>query len=770
MMKLFIKTTSIILVFLFVSGALLLFLSPRPPLLEGLSFSSAVYDDNHHLLRLTLNKEDKYRLFTPLQAIPPRLISASLLQEDRYFWWHYGVNPFAIVHALYETYVKKSRRMGASTISMQLARLRFGIYSKQWIGKCVQIFRAMQLERHYSKKELLEAYFNLAPYGGNIEGVAAASLVYFHKPIGQTNLAQLLTLSIIPQNPTKRSASNPQLKHIRERLFVRWLKEHPDDKTESASFKLPLQLYSVQQLPFIAPHFVNDILKANTPKTHSIETSLNLSLQTLLEKITRDYLRRKKILRVNNAAVLLLDSRDMSIKALVGSADFFNASISGQINGTNIKRSPGSTLKPFIYGLALDQGLIHPNTVLKDVPHQFGSYNPDNFDYDFMGPIKARDALILSRNIPALHLAKQLTGFNLYQLLVAAGISQLKAESYYGLALALGGSEISMKELASLYAMLVNHGLWQPLRSRLDEKSTISKRLLSPEASFLVLDMLKESTPPTGCLSNGQTQHRASWKTGTSSAYRDAWTIGVFGPYVLSVWVGNFDNKNNPALVGKTMAAPLFFELMHAISHETTAQNPIKSSKALNLIRIPVCKASGLLPTRYCHETETSWFIPGKSPIKKDTVFREVAINRQTGLRTCHFDENTGFAIYEFWPSDLLTVFKQAGIQRRSPPFFEKGCSFANYNGLKPQIVSPQSDLHYILRSKSAASHQIPLIAVTDGGIKHVFWFINETFLAKTRPDKPYFWSAKPGKYVIRVVDDNGLSDAQDMSIDNLNS
>ena len=759
------KLLSIILVLLFVCAGGLLFFSPKPPLLTGLSFSTAVYDDQQHLLRLTLSHDDKYRLFTPLSEIAPQVISTTLLQEDQYFRRHYGINPFAMLKAGWQTYVLKSRRLGASTISMQVARIRFAINSKTFSGKIAQILRALQLERHYSKDEILEAYLNLAPYGNNIEGIGAASLIYFAKSISKVNLPEALTLSIIPQNPTKRTPTNKNLKEIRNKLFKRWLEQHPEDKTQQARIDLPLEMQTLHSLPFIAPHFVNSVLnKVVSTKPQDITTTLDLRLQAILRRITAHYLARKKNLGVTNAAVMLVDTRDMSVKGLVGSANFFNPAISGQINGSETKRSPGSTLKPFIYGLALDQGLIHPNTVLKDVPHSFGGYNPENFDYDFMGPIKAKDALVLSRNIPAIYLASQLHSPNLYQLLEEAEVSNLKSESYYGLALTLGGAELTMKELTTLYATLVNDGLWYPLRMRKDEPRLPGKRLLSPEASFLVLDMLKETARPE-FISTQQTLPVA-WKTGTSSGYRDAWSVGAFGPYVLTVWIGNFDNKANPAFVGKNIAAPLFFELIDAIKHERgPLVNLEKRPEQLHLTHIEVCKASGMLPTRYCQNTEMTWFIPGKSPIKTDRIYREIAIDSKTGLRTCHVNENTRFEIYEFWPSDLLKIFKQAGIQRPTPPPYEANCSLMANNGLHPQITSPQAELSYILRANAPQKTEIPLTAVTDADVKTLYWFINETYLAKTPADQPLLWKPKAGKFVVRVLDDHGLSDARDIVI-----
>ena len=763
-MKKTLKLVSIVTVFLFVSAYLLLFFMPTPPLLGSYSFSKAVYDNQQQLLRLTLSKDDKYRLFTPINKIPEQLIAATLLQEDQYFRWHSGINPLALVKAIWNTYVIQSRKIGASTITMQLARIRFGINSKKPLGKLEQIIRALQLELHYSKDEILEAYLNLAPYSGNVEGVGAASLVYFHQPIEKISLPQALTLSIIPQNPNKRTPNNIELKQIRDLLFARWLEKYPEDQNKTTLFSLPLVMYQLNNLPFRTPHLVNAVLKSYSSQ-QELATTLDSRTKVIVERITQRYLARKKSIGVYNAAILLVDTRDMSVKSMLGSANFFNKAIAGQINGVATKRSPGSTLKPFIYGLALDQGLIHPNTVLKDVPHSFNGYNPENFDYDFMGPVRARDALALSRNIPAIYLSSQLSNPSLHQLLEQAYVSNLKPESFYGLSLNLGGVELTMRELVGLYAMLANDGVWYPIKALKNEDKRQGKRLLSREASFLVLDML-QNNPNSDYSYKNALSIPVSWKTGTSSGYRDAWTVGTFGPYVLGVWIGNFDNKANPAFIGKDLAAPLFFELVDGIQHE---RGPLvqlnKHPETMNLKKVEVCKASGMLPTRYCTNREWTWFIPGKSPIKTDTIFREVAINSNTGLRTCHIDESTRFEVFEFWPSDLLRIFRRAGVQRHTPPFFEADCALSSTNGINPQITSPQAGISYIVRVSSSANNKIPLTAVTDAGVAHLYWFVNETFIAKTSSDESFLWQAKPGKFTIRVVDDRGLSDARDVNV-----
>jgi penicillin-binding protein 1C len=730
-------------------------LIPKPELLQDLYFSQAIYDHQGQLLRLTLTPDEKYRLYTPLDKISSLLVEATLLQEDQYFFQHPGVNLGAIIKAAWQTYVMHTRSFGASTITMQVARMHYRIHTKSFTGKLWQIIKALHLELFYSKKQILEVYLNLASYGGNIEGIGAASTIYFAKPASQLNLHEALMLTVIPQNPSKRVLDSEHQQHLqiaRLKLFQRWIQQHPQDNTKSILMDLPLQL-TKKNLPFHSPHFVDWILRNNSHA--EIISTLDLQVQIIIEKITRQYIEKRQHEGIHNAAVMLVDARNREVKALMGSANFFDPMINGQINGARSKRSPGSTLKPFIYALALDQGIIHPYTVLKDAPASFGGYNPENFDKDFLGPIRAKEALILSRNIPAIELARQLKKPTFYQWLQRAHISKLKPEQDYGLSLALGGAEVTMEELVSLYAMLANKGIWQPLRIVKNQSATKGDSMLSPEASFLTLDMLRD-TPRPYSMNSAMGKQAVYWKTGTSSAHRDAWAIGIFGPYVLAVWVGDFSNESNPAFVGTTAAAPLFFNIIDAVSVQSGAlPELVKADPQMNLAKVQVCEASGLLPTSYCPNTSETWFIPGKSPIAKDTIHREIAIDPKTGLRTCCINENTEFMVYEFWPSDLLKIFAQAGVQRRMPPPFNAESSSITDEGTHPQIISPQQDLFYTIRL-STADHPILFFAAADADVKTLYWFVDHDFIGSSEPDKPLAWQARSGAFSVRVVDDHG--------------
>ena len=668
-----------------VSIGLLILFCPKPTLYGDIGFSTAIYDSDGALLRLTLASDDRYRLRSSLADSAKIFQRATLLYEDRHFHSHPGFNPAALLRAAWTTYVQRQRVVGGSTITMQLARLRFRLNTRSVGGKLQQIFRAVQLERHYSKDEILEAYLNLAPYGGNIEGIATASLIYFSKAARNLNLSESLALAVIAQNPARRNPGSRQgyseMIAARDRLQKLWDDEYGLNDDEQALLELPLRVRSSREMPFLAPHFVQEVLSGKKMDHGSFHTTLDLMLQQELESQIDRYLEKRQAVGIDNASALLIDYTTMNVLAAVGSANFFDNRIQGQVNGTAAKRSPGSTLKPFVYGMALDNGTIHPMSLLKDAPTRFAAYTPENFDRGFLGPIVARDALIFSRNVPAINLLSQIGHDKFHDFLTRTGVSELRTADHYGLAMVLGGNELTMKELVSLYAMLANGGAMRPLRNNKDAKEHhIGNRVLSREASFLVLDMLRNNPRPDAIAIHSSANEQIAWKTGTSYAYRDAWSIGVFDHYVLAVWVGHFDGRSNSALVGREAAAPLFFAIADTLRNEASLQIDTNEPPAsLNVRQIDVCEKTGDLPGQHCPQTVKSWFIPGVSPIRVSTVHRAIAIDNISGLRACHHDpETTSNVIYEFWPSDILRVYRSAGIAIRQPPRWNDDCSLAS--------------------------------------------------------------------------------------------
>ena len=777
----------------------------KPKLINPYNFSKVVYDTNGKLLQLTISSDEKYRVWTPLNEIPNSVIQSTLQYEDKYFYYHPGVNPISLIKSVYNFLLPWRFRTGGSTLTMQLTRIRFGLNTKSFIGKLTQIYKALELELFYSKREILEAYLNLAPYGDNVEGIGAASLVYFHKRPKDLLLGEGVALTVIPQNPSKRAPSKNRKEFIeaKSKAYTNWILYNSSNLNVKKELSMPLAFFNKKNLPFVAPHFVDTIIKKNENDL-SINSSLDLDIQNIVEEEVRKYIETSRNIGILNASVLLVDTRSMKVKALIGSADYFNKKIQGQVNGVFAERSPGSALKPFIYALAMDQGLIHPSSILKDTPSSFSSYTPENFDRRYMGPVSATEALVRSRNIPALELENQLKDNDLYSLLKKINIRNLKSKEYYGLALVLGGVEVTLEKLVSLYAMLANQGVYRDINWSnelfpLPENLKESKILISPEAAFLTLKMLKSNPrPDSEYLSesinqNNDNDRRIAWKTGTSYGFRDAWAIGDIGHFTLGVWIGNFNGESNPAFVGREAAGQLLFQISESLFARNQVNNDYTLKIPKKIKKIKVCSISGALPGPYCKHVKESWFIAGVSPINQCEIHREIKINMDSGLRICEDEykdlknietlKKVKTEIYEFWPSDLLKLFNIAGIIRKQPPSFETGCKIFNQSGLKPEIVSPQKGITYQIRLKEAQlinsgiqedvlskysqlkESVIPFKANTDLDVKKVFWFVNEQLVGSSDPTENLLWQPKKGNYIVRVIDDQGRSSSREIKI-----
>jgi len=749
-------------------------------ILSNIPFSRAYTDRDGNLLRVFLASDGQYRIRSRLADYSPEFVEALLLQEDRFFYAHPGVNPAALWRAAYETWIRKSRRMGASTITMQVARLAYGIRTDTVPGKLRQIASALLLEVCNPKNRILEAYLNLAPVGGNLEGFQTGAWYYFGKNAARLELSQSLLLAVLPQDPVARAPRAGVVPEetlaARSVLFESWLSDHPEDGDKRADLALAVRARC--SFPFVAPHFTERARSADASPAAGSKargerrTTLDGQLQDIAENALRRWLERNRSLGVTNGAALVADRKTMEIRASIGSASWFDESIYGQVDGTLAKRSPGSALKPFIYALALDAGLIHSATVLKDTPTGFNEYTPDNFRSDFSGPVSAQKALTDSRNIPAIALERDLISGkgavqtdDLYGLLSRAKIGGLKDRDHYGLSLVLGSAEVSMDELAGLYGALGNGGRFRnptvfPERS--DTAPASATELFSDRAAFIALKMLESNELPPSSRSRTSSDIPIAYKTGTSVGFKDAWSAAVAGPFVVVVWIGNFDGQGNTAFLGRTMAAPLLIDIVDASLATLPGESrAFPETVPEGVTRVAVCPVSGALPGPDCPKTESAWYIPGVSPIDTCKIHRAVYIDTRTGYRTDRAaGPNIVRQVREFWPSDILALFAEAGLPRLLPPPYEPGNlpQDSRLRGFPPDIVSPLSNATYVIRAAGQERNTLVFHASADADTAELFWFADSIFVGRAKPGAKAFWNPSPGIHLITAVDERGRS------------
>jgi penicillin-binding protein 1C len=574
---------------------------PLPPV-GDIPVSAEVVDRDGTLLRAFATREGRWRLAIDLKEVDPDFIAMLIAYEDKRFRDHAGIDPLAMMRAALQ-FVRNGRIVsGGSTLSMQLARLMEVRGERSLSLKTRQMFRALQIERRYSKDEILERYLTLAPYGGNLEGLRAASLAWFGKEPKKLLLSEAALLVALPQSPeTRRPDRQPaNAKVARDRVLGRMADAgviEPREVLRAASMALN---GSRRGLPALAPHLSEAALRTD-PSQKRFALTLRKDVQQALEKVAANAARRlgAKL----SVAMILADSRNGEILAEVGSANYFDGARSGWVDMTRAPRSPGSTLKPFIYGLALEEGIVTPETLMQDRPANFSGYRPENFDTTYQGDVTVREALQMSLNVPAVHLLESVGPATLLQRLQRSGLEPvLPKEETPGLAIGLGGIGLSLADLVQAYASLANggtkialtngvHGTPEPYRHQ---------PVLSPRAAWQVADILAGIPAPAGAASR-----TLAYKTGTSYGYRDAWSIGFDGRYVLGVWVGRPDNGAVPGITGGGTAAPILFEAfarsgLKPVPFRTAPAGTslIASADLPEGLRRFVPKSAGLVPVR----------------------------------------------------------------------------------------------------------------------------------------------------------------------------
>ncbi|WP_213737239.1 penicillin-binding protein 1C [Bradyrhizobium sp. dw_411] len=528
------------------------------PLQQARQVSTTIVDRNGKLLRAYAMADGRWRL--PVDAktnVDPGYLKLLLAYEDRRFRSHAGVDPLALGRAAFQLVTRGHIVSGGSTITMQLARLLEPRRERSVTAKLRQMVRALEIERRMTKDQILDLYLALAPYGGNLEGIRAASIAYFGKEPKRLSLAEAALLVALPQSPENRRADrHPEIAHAaRDRVLDRMVEDgqvSAEDATQAKAVPVPRLR---KPMPILAPHSADQAISI-VKDTPLIKLTLDSGLQRNLEALAHD--RAITLGPTISVAIIAVDNESGDVLARVGSPDYFDDRRAGQVDMTRAIRSPGSTLKPFIYGMAFEDGFVHPESLIDDRPIRFGSYAPENFDMTFQGTVPVRKALQMSLNVPAIALLDRVGASRLSSRLKQAGANLvLPKDETPGLAMGLGGVGITLQDLVQLYGGLARLGSTRPLREimRANDDAREPLRLMDPVSAWQVGNVLLGTPPPENGVHN-----RIAFKTGTSYGYRDAWSVGFDGRITIGVWVGRPDGAPAPGIVGRTAAAPILFD------------------------------------------------------------------------------------------------------------------------------------------------------------------------------------------------------------------
>ena len=720
--------------------------------------AQVVVDQHGQLLRAFADPNGVWRYHVSSDQVSPYYLDALFTYEDRWFYHHWGVNPLALGRAAWQWLRHGEIISGGSTLTMQVARIRYGLKGG-WADKLRQLLLALQLEWRYSKQDILEYYLNHAPFGGTLEGVEAASRSYFGYPAAQLTRAQAALLAVLPQAPSRnRPDRYPQrAEHERNKVLDRLVSFGKLSIAQAADAKLEAVVATAPKAPIIAPLLARRLHQL-LPDQPVIATFLNHDLQVSLEEIARNSLHY--LPERSSVAILVMEHGSGRVVGYVGSVDFADQQRFGHVDMVTAWRSPGSTLKPFIFGLAMDEGLVHSESLLLNVPLAFGDYRPVNFTHGYSGPVSVRTTLQQSLNIPSVQILERLEPGRFYARMQTAGADlHLPPGARPSLALALGGVATDLEHLVRLYSALAHGG--ETLKPRLTSTDPeVREPLLSAGSAWIIRTLLSQSHD------RQRRQSSFAVKTGTSYGNRDTWAVGVTAHHTLGVWVGSPDNAAMVGHFGSVTAVPIA-QAVAALLPQTTYQLPPQPQ---TVTRQTICWPGGQpAPASLCDEKHQAWILDGMMPRTfmgtVDTIplipDAQLSLNvaADSGLRTplgC-LDETDELQI-PIWPAAVQNWLPEQWRNRTRLPALDPRCQIDD--GLLPDVPLRISGIQDGDRIKvHASTNQSPAINISAvGGQPEWFWFLNGELLPENGP-RLKLPLPVPGHYELIVADQSGASD-----------
>jgi penicillin-binding protein 1C len=702
---------------------------PRSRLNPAPVLSLRLEDRHGLLLREVLSDEGGRCRWISLKEVSPLLLKATLASEDRAFFSHSGIDPLAIVRALFQNLRARHTVSGASTITQQLVRNIMG-GRRTYLRKVVEAWLAVRLEHTLSKEEILIQYLNRIPYGHQTFGIEAAARLYFDKPAEHLSLAESAFLAGLPRSPTMLSPYRkvgPARRRQGDILqAMRRLRFIGQAELERALAEKLVIVPAEEK--FKAPHFGEMVLSQMPPaarrRLSEVRTTLDLALQAKVEKLVVNHLKQLAKKGLTNASVVVLDNDRDEVLCLVGSRDFFDTDHQGQVNGALALRQPGSALKPFTYALALERG-YSASSLIEDSPAGFptasGAYRPRNYDNAYHGQVRMRVALACSYNVPAVSVLSRLGADMLFRRLKALGFDSLKKEAgHYGLGLTLGNGEVSLLELVRAYAALARGGVFRRERIflREEERPRLEAKVFSPQVAFLITDILSDRDariPSFGYLSPLNLPFPVAAKTGTSKDYRDNWTVGYTPRHTVGVWVGNFDGRPMQGVSGVTGCGPLFHDIMLLLE----AQGPAAEfAEPPGLVRKEICPLSGMIPTDLCPGRMEEVYLSGTEPKKTCPLRHGLSLRAVAGRR----EERRFPALVP--PLSLTVLFPQEGDIFKLDPVLRQ-----NYQSIQFRAGIP-----------------------ADMGITVVEWWVNGRKIGSSSFPYTFPWTLSPGSWTIKIT------------------